>query len=55
MVKAGEVVLVNKMPIVYSYHILDPFEKRVGAKIVDIYVKNITPEEEGVLISGGTE
>ena len=46
MVKAGEVVEVKKMPIVYSYRIIDPIEKRVGAKIVDKYVKNITPEEE---------
>ena len=46
MVKAGEEIQVKKMPIVYSYRILDPIEKRVGAKIVDKYVKNITPEEE---------
>ena len=46
MVKAGEEIQVKKMPIVYSYRILDPIEKRVGAKIVDNHVKNITPEEE---------
>ena len=46
MVKAGEEIQVKKIPIVYSYRILDPIEKRVGAKIVDNYVKNVTPEEE---------
>lgn len=46
MVKAGEEIQVKKMPIVYSYRILDPIEKRVSAKIVDNHVKNITPEEE---------
>jgi len=46
VVKAGEIIQVKKMPIVYSYRILDPIEKRVGAKIVDNYVKNVTPEEE---------
>ena len=46
MVKAGEEIQVKKMPIVYSYRILDPIEKRVGAKIADKHVKNITPEEE---------
>ena len=46
VVKAGEVIQVKKMPIVYSYRILDPIEKRVGSKIVDNYVKNVTPEEE---------
>jgi ribosome-associated heat shock protein Hsp15 len=46
MVKAGEEIQVKKLPIVYSYRILDPIEKRVGAKIAANYVKNITPEEE---------
>ena len=46
MVSAGDVLEVKKMPVVYSYRILDPIEKRVGAKIVDNFVENITPEEE---------
>ena len=45
-IKAGEVVQVKKLPVVYAYQVLDPIEKRVGAKIVDQYVKNVTPEEE---------
>jgi len=45
-VSAGDVIQVKKMPVVYSYRILDPIEKRVGAKIVDKYVENVTPEEE---------
>ena len=46
MVGAGDVIEVRKMPVIYSYRILDPIEKRVGAKIVDQYMENITPEEE---------
>jgi len=46
MVSTGDVIQVKKMPIVYSYRILDPIEKRVGAKIVNSYVEDITPEEE---------
>ena len=46
MVSAGDVLEVKKMPVVYSYRILDPIEKRVGAKIADKYVENITPDEE---------
>lgn len=46
MVSAGDVIEVKKMPVIYSYRILDPIEKRVGAKIVDQYVENITPQEE---------
>ena len=45
-VTAGDVIQVRKMPVLYSYRIKDPIEKRVGAKIVDQYVEDITPQEE---------
>jgi len=45
-VTAGDVIEVKKMPVVYSYRVKDPIEKRVGAKIVDQYVENITSPEE---------
>ena len=45
-VTAGDVIQVKKMPVVYSYRVTDPIEKRVGAKIVENYVENVTPEEE---------
>ncbi len=46
MVTAGDVIQVKNMPIVYSYQVVDPIEKRVGAKIVEQFVKNVTPQEE---------
>ena len=46
MVTSGDVIRVKKMPVVYSYRVLDPIEKRVGAKIVHNHVEDITPEEE---------
>ena len=45
-VTAGDVIQVKKMPVLYSYRVKDPIEKRVGAKIVNDYVENITPDEE---------
>jgi ribosome-associated heat shock protein Hsp15 len=45
-ITAGDVIQVRKMPVVYSYRIKDPIEKRVGAKIVDQYVEDITSQEE---------
>ena len=45
-VTAGDVIEVKKVPVLYSYRILEPIEKRVGAKIVDQFVENITPEDE---------
>jgi ribosome-associated heat shock protein Hsp15 len=46
MVTAGDVIEVRKLPVVYSYRVLDPIEKRVGAKLVDQYMEDVTPEEE---------
>ena len=45
-VSSGDVIEVKKMPVVYSYRVLDPIEKRVGAKIVENFVEDVTPEEE---------
>lgn len=45
-VRPGEIIRVKKMPVVYSYKVLDPIEKRVGAKLVELYMKDITPQEE---------
>lgn len=46
LITAGDVIEVRKMPVLYLYRVLDPIEKRVGAKIVENYVENITPQEE---------
>jgi ribosome-associated heat shock protein Hsp15 len=45
-ITAGDVIGVKKMPVVYSYRVLEPIEKRVGARIVEQYVEDITPQEE---------
>lgn len=45
-VKAGEIISVRKMPVVYSYRVIEPIQKRVGAKLVAQYAEDITPQEE---------
>ena len=45
-VTTGDVIQVNKLPVVYSYRVKDPIEKRVGAKIVEDYVEDVTSAEE---------
>jgi ribosome-associated heat shock protein Hsp15 len=45
-VSSGDIIRVRKMPVIYTYQVLDPIEKRVGTKIVDKHVKDLTPEEE---------
>ena len=46
VVKAGEVILVRKNPVTYSYRVTALLGKRVGAKLVNDYLEDITPAEE---------
>ncbi|MCR4568981.1 MAG: RNA-binding S4 domain-containing protein [Bacteroidales bacterium] len=45
-IQAGEVIQVRKGIVTYTYKVLRPLEKRVGAKLVPDYAENLTPEEE---------
>ena len=45
-VKEGDVITVRKGAVRYSYKVLAPLEKRVGAKDVERYALNVTPESE---------
>lgn len=46
VVKAGEVILVRKNPVTYSYRVIELLGKRVGAKLVPLYIEDLTPAEE---------
>ena len=50
MVKPGDVVQVRKPPITYSFKVLQAIEKRVGAKLVNDMMENITPPEQYELL-----
>lgn len=45
-VKVGEVVSVKKMPVVYSFRILELVANRQPAKNVPRYMEDVTPPEE---------
>lgn len=45
-VKAGDTITVRKGSVHYTYKVLAPLEKRVGAKEVEKYAQNLTPESE---------
>lgn len=50
MVKAGDVVLVRKPPITYSFKILQPIEQRVGAKLIPEIYENVTDPKQYELL-----
>lgn len=44
-IKIGDVVSVKRPPVVYSYKVLDYPPSRVGAKLVEQYLLDVTPPE----------
>ena len=44
--KIGDVVYVYKNTAVFSYKIIDLLDKRVGPKLVENFITDITPESE---------
>jgi len=46
IVIADETIIVKKLPLIYTYLVLEPIENRVSAKIVPFYINDITPDEE---------
>lgn len=45
-VRAGEVVAVRKMPVVYSFRILELVANRQPARNVPRYIEDVTPQSE---------
>lgn len=45
-VSVGDIVKVRKSPVTYSFEVLALTENRLGAKLVDEYRRNITPQSE---------
>lgn len=46
MIKAGEVIDIRKPPITYSFEVLDLTERRIGAKLVPDFRKDVTSASE---------
>ncbi|SHF71481.1 RNA-binding S4 domain-containing protein [Dysgonomonas macrotermitis] len=45
-IKVGEIIQIRKSPISYSFEVLALADKRMGAKLVPEYMKDVTPESE---------
>jgi len=46
IITANETIFVKKLPVTYCYTITEPIENRVSAKLVHLYINDITPESE---------
>jgi ribosome-associated heat shock protein Hsp15 len=43
-----EIITVKKLPVLFTYRIIEPIENRISAKLVSKYLEDLTPEEEKV-------
>jgi ribosome-associated heat shock protein Hsp15 len=46
LVQEGEIIIVRKMPVIYTYRVKKIFARRVSAKLVVDFVEDLTPDEE---------
>jgi len=42
----NEIITVKKPPVIFSYRVIEPIEKRVSAKLVELFVQDLTTEME---------
>lgn len=42
----GDLINVRKGAVIYTYRVLQPLDKRIGAALVPQYAENLTPQEE---------
>ena len=42
----NETITVKKLPVIYSIRVIEPIENRVSAKLVELYVEDLTTSEE---------
>jgi ribosome-associated heat shock protein Hsp15 len=54
----GEIIIVKKPPVNFTFRVIEPIENRVSAKLVSSFLEDITPEEEKLKLdyrnAGGT-
>ncbi|MDD2799722.1 MAG: S4 domain-containing protein [Bacteroidales bacterium] len=46
MIKKNDVLQVRKPPVVYSFRVLELTDKRMGAKLVENFLKNVTTPDQ---------
>ena len=45
-VQPGDIISIRKGAVNFEYRVIQPLEKRVGAKLVPDYAENLTPQDE---------
>ena len=45
-VVSKEIITVKKLPVLYTYEVIEPIEMRISAKLAGNYIRDLTPEDE---------
>lgn len=46
IVLKDEIIIVKKLPVIYTYKVIEPIENRVSAKLVEQFIEDLTLEVE---------
>ena len=46
IVLKNEIIIVKKLPVVFTFRVIEPIENRVSAKLVNQFVEDLTTDEE---------
>jgi len=46
VVVPGDIITLRRMPVIYTYKVLEPTGNRVSAKLVSQHIADLTPDEE---------
>jgi ribosome-associated heat shock protein Hsp15 len=57
IVLKNEIIVVKKLPVIFTFMVIEPIENRVSAKLVNQFVEDLTTDEEkaklDVKLAGG--
>jgi ribosome-associated heat shock protein Hsp15 len=46
LISKNEIIIVKKLPAIYTYKVLEPIENRVSAKLASKFLEDLTSDEE---------
>ncbi|MCX6320894.1 MAG: S4 domain-containing protein [Bacteroidia bacterium] len=46
IITKNEIIIVKKPPVIYTYKVIEPVENRVSAKLVELFIEDLTTGEE---------
>ena len=52
IISKNEIIVIKKPPVIFTYRVIEPVENRVSAKIVGLFVEDLTTADEKSKLEG---